>query len=511
MVRVASLLAVALLLGACSDDAKPPPGDGAVPDGPRVDVRREWRAPWDGFDPKCPLAGPCVLGAKGQGKHAAELVVIGEVVTLTGRELQAVDAVWIGGEVAPLLAASATSITCRVGVRTPGGDQSIEVKAGSSRRKFWSLLAVRRLLALAAVDDTKVITLDAATHGAGAVLELAEAPRIALSVSLGGRYLIAQGATQLLVVDLAAEATAAVDGLAGETVTSWTTDSEDRTLLVATASGKLLAADLASFSPLTAKPTTAPGTAAVQGFGAGQVVGLHPTHATGEGSAWTAAVDLKAVAWAQQGSVPFVLGGGGLTAPFAAAAADGIVALLGTKGATSHVGVLSVTASALKGEGTLAASGAFDVAIAAGGGQVALSADGATLQLVTLAGVASSVSLGGATSRLLAVRLPMFPGVVGALVGSKPAGKLPFVAAALEIVDAAKSTRLAAGGKPALELADVRGAVGDPIAGVVHLVTGTAYRAFTISVSGATATTVEKHPNVTLPVGKDFRWIAVQP
>jgi hypothetical protein len=416
--------------------------------------------------------------------------------------------------VAPLLTVSATSVTCRVGVRTPGGDQSIEVKAGSSRRKFSSLLAVRRLLVLAAIDHAKVVTLDAATHGAGAVLDLVEAPAASPSVSLGGRYLVARGATKLMVVDLAAEATAAVDGLGGETVASVSTDSDDKVLFVATASGKLLAADLSSFSPLTAKVTAAPSTAAVRGFGAVQVVGLHATHATGEGSAWSAAADLKTVAWAQQGGSPFVLGGGGLIAPFAAASADNVVVLLGTKGSASHVGVLSFAGGTLKGEGAAAATGAFDVAIAAGGGQVALSADvgSAALQCASAAGVLSTVPLGTGAARVVAVRMPMLPKMVAALVGPVPTGTSAFVAGTLELVDAAASTRLkAAGDKPALELADMRAAVGDPIADVVHLVTGAAYRAFTLGASGTTATAIEKHPNVTLPTGKDFRWITVQP
>jgi hypothetical protein len=82
----------------------------------------------------------------------------------------------------------------------------------------------------------------------------------------------------------------------------------------------------------------------------------------------------------------------------------------------------------------------------------------------------------------------------------------------LELADLSAGERLAtAANAPALSLADIRDAVGDPLEDTVHLVTGTHYRSYDVSVTGTTAETTEKQPRQILEAGKDYRWIGVQP
>lgn len=513
---VLALLA-ALLNQACSDDETPPltgdlkiVNDGAGGDGIKKDGGGDGWLP-DGVDPKCPLPGPCILTRTGEQKHANNRLVIGERLTLTGKQLSAVDAVYVGAASAPLISVSATQVVCKIGPRTPPGIQTLEIKFGTSRRMFGSV-EVSRLALAAAADYSKLQTFDVATHSASMTLDLTEAPAGPPSLSASGRYAVARGATKLVVADLALEQAASVGGLTGETAASWVVDSKDGNLLIATASGKLLAADLSGFPSLTASAVAgAPKTVAVALAEPGLLAGVGAT-----GEIWYAAEDLKTFTTVKAGSAAFTLGSGGALTHRSVEARDGALAAVALEGSAAQLGLLSVASGALKSPAELAASGALEAAVARGGSHVALSRESSSPELSHVA-VASPTSLktialgGSGASRVVARALPDRQHEVVALVGPQPASGAAFVAAAAELLDLSKGQRITAGGKAALELADLRDAAGDPINPVLHVITGTHYRSYDLSVSGATVTVTEQHPSQLLDSGKDYRWALVQP
>lgn len=510
-----------LALASCSDGDPPPPPPGELGpgDGGAGDRSREWRPPYDGFDLKCPNGPPCVYETKGEGKHKEDYAVIGERLTLSGRGLENVDTVYVGATVAPLISASATQVVCRVGPGTPSGEHSIEVAAGSSRRKA-TRVTVRRLVLPLAGDHLQVTGWDALTHAGGPELTLPESPAGPPLVSATGRFLLVPaGAGKALVVDLAQELPATVSGLPAETITSLATDPEDRTLALTTSGGKLLSVDLTKLPTLAAQAVSgAPATAAVARLGAdkeARFVGLHPTAATGEGSLWTAPLDLKGASFAQQAGTPFVVGSGTGLQPVALSAHDATIALLAQDGAAVQLGLLAASVSGASGVGSAPVPGALGLAIAAGGKQIAIGADGASPALAHTGSGAialKSIALGGAgASRVMPLRLPTRPALVAALSGAKPSAPAAFVASALELCDLSSGTRLTAAGKAALELAGIRAAVADTTADLVHLVVGSEYRSYAFAITGSTVTVTEKPPSRPLTTGKDYRYLVAQP
>lgn len=532
MRQLLAALGVTLLVTvmvACSDDEAPPSnGDGQPPaDGGGGDgvvtgdgtTTGDQGPSGDGVNPLCAMPGPCVLSAEGEGKHTEDALVIGEILTLTGTDLGNVDTVYLGASVAPLISATATKVTCRVGPRTPPGDQPVEVKAGNQRRKFPGV-TVRRLVVIGAADSPKLQVFQSATHSAGPTLDLGEAPTVAPSIGPSGRHAVALGKTKLVVADLALEQVATVGGLTNETVSSWAIDDEGARLVVATASGKLLAADLSGFPTLTASAVSgAPTTAALATPGVDLLAGLHPTATSSEGSLWVAQPDLKSFSWLQQGSAPYLLGTGSGLQPVGVSVLDSLMALVVQDGATLRLAWATVTPGALTDPGDLQLTSALGAAVAAGGSYVALSGDGSAPTLAYAAVKApaalKSVTLGGSgSSRVVAFGLPTLKDGAAALVGPTPAGTAGFVAGTLELVDLAKGERLTSSGGAALTLADMRAAVGDPTIHKVHLVSGTHFYSYIFSVSAtnpATVTVTEQHPHQQLLPGVEPRWIAIQP
>ena len=511
------LLAFALLMAAvaaCSDDDKPPAwqdgppstdgGDGG--DLPRFDQGVD-------LDPKCPMPGPCILTKLGEGKHS--YLVIGELLTFTGKELESVTTVYIGASEAPILSVSAAKIVCRIGRRTPPGQHTVEIKAADKRRMA-GVVDVRRLVVTAAEDDTNLTTFEAATHSAGPVLDLGFSPVGRPTVSHTGRYVVAAGAGKLALADLALEQVASVSGLT-EDAASWAVDHDDRTLAVATKSGKLLSVDLSTFPTLAAKSVSAaPGTAVVTLAAPDLFVGLNPDAASGQGSLWYAKTDLKTVTWVQASGQPFLVGAGKGLKGQDVDGRDGWVGMLALEGSNMRLALAKVDSGTLKDPTAPAVAGGLGLALTAGGKYVALSTDDTKPALpyfeTAVPTAAKSVDLGqGGASRLLARQMPTFDHLVLALVGPLP-GAAQFKAPALELVDLASAKRLTlAGSKPALELADMLDAAADPAADAVHLITPTHYHSFMISISGTTLTVTEKHPNQQLPAGKKNSWIGIQP
>lgn len=509
--------ALAGLTLACCQDGDPPPtppGELGPGDGGAGDRGREWRPPYDGFDLKCPNGPPCVYETKGEGKHKADYAVIGERLTLSGRGLENVDTVYVGATVAPLISASATQVVCRVGPGTPSGEHSIEVAAGSSRRKA-TRVTVRRLVLPLAADHLQVTSWDALTHAGGPELTLPEPPAGAPLVSATGRFLLApSGAGRLLVVDLAQESTASVNGLPAEAITSVTSDPEDRKLLVASSGGKLSSVELAGFPALAAQVVSSvPATVAVTRLGATKLVGLHPTAASLEASLWSSELDLKA-GFVQLAGKPFLLGSGSGLVPLALGAHEDSVAVLALDGSTPQLGLLALAAGVVGGVAAGPAPGAVSLAIAAGGKQVALGADAASPSLSYTASSALSLkplALGGSgATRAIPLRVPTRPGLVAVLTGATPTGSSAFVASALELCDLSSGSRLTTAGKAALELAGIRAAVADTTTDLLHVVVGSEYRSYAFAITGGAVTVTEKPPSRPL-TGKDYRYLVAQP
>jgi len=378
------------------------------------------------------------------------------------------------------------------------------------------MVDVRRLVAVAAVDDSKLTTFETASHSAGPVLDLGFVPGGRPRSSYTGRYVVAAGAGKLALVDLALEQVASVSGLSGEAA-SWSVDDADRTLLVATSSGKLLQVDLSGWPTLTAKAVSgAPDAALVALAAPGLFVGLDPDAATGEGSLWQVKTDLKSFGWVQLSGKPFLVGGGqGLTGK-RVEVEDGRVAMLVRDGATVRLALAEVDSGALKNPVAPAVAGGLEAHVVSGGTYLALSSDETkpTLPYLAAATPTSAKSLvlgGGGASRILARRLPTMVNLALALVGPLP-GSAQFKGNTLELADLAQGKRLTlTGDKPALELADMIDADGDPAADVVHLITTTHVHSYVVSLSGATLTVTEQHPHQLLPAGKTPGWIVVQP
>jgi hypothetical protein len=498
---------------ACSDDDQPgTDGSVSVQDGQgakEFTIRDDmWSYP-DGMGP-CPAGGPCVLEKKGEGKHAWDpnVLVIGEILTLTGKDLSPVDTVYLGAAPAVLLSKSDTEIKCKVGPKTPPGEHTLEVKAGSSRRMF-SGVKVTRLAVVAAADHPKLQLFHSATHSAAMELDLAEAPEIRPSLSPSGRYLVSRGKTKLMVADLAQEVVAVVAGLGADIVDSWAIDSRDKVLFIS-AANKLLYADLSSFPTLTTKEVTAaPATAGLGMAEPGLVAGLGV-----DGTVWHAPENLSAFTTVKEGASSFVIGSGSGIKQLAFDAMDGAMTLLALDGSSPHLAVLSVASGLLKDPSALSTPGAFAATIASGGKFIAVSDDAATPTLSYLPmaspAAAKSVTLGGTgAKRLVTRRLPTLTDQVAILVGSQTTGT--FKADTIEVVDLAKGVRLTSGGGAALSEADLRDAEGDPIADKLHIATGTHYRIFGLSITNSTIKVTEEHPHQLLTAGKDYRWLLMQP
>jgi hypothetical protein len=155
---------------------------------------------------------------------------------------------------------------------------------------------------------------------------------------------------------------------------------------------------------------------------------------------------------------------------------------------------------------------ATNAVVSQGGTYVALGVAGVAPQLGIVDATAPSqktLALGsGGGMHVVAGALPTLQDTAFALVG--PAATL-FKADRVELVDLKASKRLAlSGGKPAVELADIRGCVADPITDKIHLITGTHFYTFILSISGTTLTVNEQDPHQQL-VGTTPRWVAVQP
>jgi IPT/TIG domain len=509
---LAALLAGLLALtAACSDDDPPPIGDTGVKlDGSSGDGIKKDGAGGDSLNP-CPMPGPCVLSKVGEGKHADNQLVIGERMTLTGKELKTVDTVYVGAAVAPLVSVSDTKVVCRIGPRTPPGEQTIELKAGTSRRMS-GLIKVSRLALATAADHIKVQSFHTNTHSGALTLDLAEAPAARPTLSASGRYLVAQGKSKLMLADLALEQAAQVGGLGSETAASWTVDSKDTRLLIATVSGKLFVADLAGFPTLIAAAVSgAPKTALVGLAAAGLIIGVGST-----GQVWYAAEDLKTFTTVKSGSTPIVLGSGGALTPGTLDTRDDLLAALAHEGSDPYLGLLEISSGTPAKPASLKIPGALGAVVARGGAQVALSGEGSApaLSYVTAASPTSakSITLGGSgASRVLARALPGRSDEVLALVGPKPTTGT-FIASVVEWLDLAQGKRLVTSGSQAvIELSDLRDGAGDPLNDELHVITGTHYRSYGLSIAGTAVTSTEKHPSQLLDAGKDYRWLLVQP
>ena len=486
MRRFATLL-VALLL-ACSDDTKPPapPADR----GPAEARNAEFKAPWDGFDLQCPMGGPCVLAAVGEGKHKEAFVVIGERVTLTGKNLAGVDACYFGGVLGSVISASATKVVCLVPPRAPAGSaQAIE----------------------------------ASTHNGGPTITLPAALTTgSLRASNTGRYLFAAQGGQLLMIDLVAETASLVPAVgSGETVLSFTPVADDSFILATAApSFKLYRIDVYGSSPAAPVAVSgAPASAAVAELEpfSGGLAGLHPAAATGEGSVWYSADALPSFSWAQSGGSPFLIGSGTVSDFVFADARKGALGLLVNEGGATRLAGLMVVNGKLVGLGTVATPGALMVKLSAGGGYLLVGADAASADfsyapLSSSGGLAlQTVSLGGAGQyRLRPVLLPTRTDLAAVLLGPQTAGTTP--PTTLELVDLGGSKRLTtSGGKAAVELDQLTVAVGDPIDDVVHLTAGESLKSYSFTVSGTTVTTTERQPSMVLEKGKVPQSIEVQP
>jgi len=253
------------------------------------------------------------------------------------------------------------------------------------------------------------------------------APAAPLVVSGTGRYLLVRGVTKTMVVDLAREQVAAVDGLAAKASSP---SRGRRRPPAAGGDGERQAAgrQLTGFPTLAAAPVAgAPATAAVvdvPAAPAGLVAGLHPHAASGEGSLWVAAFDLKAFAFAQQGGNPLLLGAA-RRSPAGPGQRRRRAGAARARGSTPQLALLTAADGKVTGEGSGAASGALGVVIAAGGAQVALATDGATPAL-SYAGVSGGALAEerGARRQRCSARCSRCacaaPGRVAALVGPKP-------------------------------------------------------------------------------------------
>jgi hypothetical protein len=508
-------IVVAVFLTGCSDDDNPPfypevtVKDGSVDGvGPKLDQGH----PWDGFDPKCPMPGPCVLEKKGEGKHAADFVVIGEILTLSGKELDKVTAVYIGAAKAPLVDVSATKVTCRVGPRTPPGQQTIELEAATLRRMA-GIVDVRRFLAVVSTDGTKLQTFHVASHSAGPVIDMGEKVT-APAIGSTGRFLAATAGSKLVVVDLALEQAATVSP--SEPAAWWAIDDAARTLVVATQSGKLESVELSGFPTLSAKAVSgAAATAAVFLAEPGLFAGLTASAGSGQGSLWYAKTDLKSFSFAQKAGNPFVVGAGQGLKAMSADTRDGRIALVVGEGATTHLVTAKAASGALSDPASLTVTDGVAAGVAAGGGFVALSADATTPRLSFLDASAptalKNVALGsGSASRVLGGALPTLKDGAFALVGPKPTAS--FTASRVELVDLATSKRhTLTGDKPAVELSDIRAGVADPVSDRVHVITGTHFYTYNFTIDTKGLTVKEQDPHQQLLAGTTPAWVAVQP
>jgi len=520
---VATAVALAALAAwGCSDDDNPPATYDGLPTtdggdgGPTGDGALLDKGPTgDGFT--CPMEGPCVLGKIGEGKHPGKTyLVIGEILTLTGTDLDTITSVSVGAADAPLISVTPTKVTCRIGPRTPPGTHTVEVQA-TDKRRMAGVIEVQRLVSAVAEDDSKLVTFLSVNHSAGAEIDLGEVPDLRPANDPTGRYVVSPGKTKLVVVDLAQEQAATVSGLT-EAVTTWAVDERGETLVVSTSGGKLLAVDLKAFPTLTAKAVTgAPGTAAVVLAAPGLFAGVNPTASGSEGSLWYAATDLKAFSWAQQAGSPFVIGTGSGLQGVASDGRDGFLAMLVLDGPSMRFTVAQESSGALTNPAAPAVAGGLYVTVAQGGGYVALSSDEMTPTLRYIAAATpttvSTVALGsGSASRLIAGVLPTQKNLVWTLVGPAPMPADPFDAQSIELADLAKGARLTlGGGKPAVELAAMRDVVADPIADRLHVITATHFHTFDFTLSGTTLTVNELPPSQQLPAGKKHRWITIQP
>jgi hypothetical protein len=521
-----TLLLLCLMVSGCSDDGDPPPGDGgpptdAVGDGANTEGGNggdQGQGPDILRNPNCPLPGPCVLTKSGEGQHSEDALVIGEILTLTGEDLQDVAAVYVGTATAPLISATAQKVTCRIGPKTPPGQHTLEIKTTADTRRMFGTVTIRRLVAISAPDHTKLL-LYQTLHSAYPDIDLAEAPAVRPTIDPTGRFVVALGATELMVADLALEQATTVGGLSGETVVSWSGDSQGQTLLLATQSGTLMSVDLTGFPALTATAVgAAPATGAVASVAEGLFAGLHPTAGASEGSLWYAPGDLSSFSWVQQGGSPFALGSAsGLTA-LSISAADDVLALVAADGGNPLLGLANVSPGAptLETPASLAAPGALGAQVASGGSYVVLSADHSSPVLpfveVSAAATVINVILGGSgASRSMGFRLPTLADTAAALVGPTPSSGA-FVADTLELADLAQGARItASGGTAALTLPDMRDAVGNPTTERIHMVTGTHFRTYILAVSNTSVTVTEHLPDQLLTAGKDYSWITVQP
>lgn len=502
------LLMVALLTTSCSDDDGTSPvdggggGDALVGDSGGSDdgATNKDKGP-DSIDPQCPMPGPCIREITGEGKHTDDVVLIGEILTLTGEDLQDVVAVTVGAANAPILSGSATQIVCRVGPKTPPGQSTVEVHSGDSTRKFKGP-TVRRLVLIGAADASALVGYYASSRSAFPPIDLEASPVDRPTLSPGGRFAVVKCSSGLLVVNLPLEEVTEVGGLSGETITSWRVDSTDSALFMSTESGKLLSADLDSFPTLTASPVTG-SPAAVGVSGVGQLLaGLRSSASQTESSLWSTDDTLQSFDEALIGDQPFVIGSGSGLSYLAGAGRDGSLALLVDDGGQQRLGVLTEDSGKLKGIADLQVSAASSVTLSSGGAHVALSTTGGTAQLSYLSladpSAVKTVVLTGSGS-VVARHLPTLPNDVLALVGNDT----------LQVVDLDSGTSL--GPSDSLGLSDVRDSVGDPVEDKVHLVTLSHFRSFGISINNSTASLSEIHPYQQLSPGKDYRWIVVQP
>jgi hypothetical protein len=502
---------IALLLVACSDGDKPPglPADS----GPREARPTEFKPPWDGFDPQCPMGGPCVLSLTGEGKHKEAFVVIGEKVILTGKNLAGVDGCYFGAVLGPVISASPTMAICRVPPGAPaGGAQAIEVKAGTERRKPSINVVVRRLLAVLEGGSTALATFEASTHNGGPTVALPQALTGALRASSTGRYLFGVAGDKLLIVDLAAETAQLVTAVgSGDTILSYTPAGDDGSVLVAgTPSAKLYRLDLAGgTAPVSAAPTTS---AVVElDAGGGQLAGLHLAAASGEGSVWHSDAALSSFPWADSGGSPFRIGSGTVTAALSIDARKSGLGLLVTEGGGTRLAGLTLAASKLSTVGTATVAGATMVRVSAGGNYLLVGGDAPQvgLTVAALGGTTLTpqlVALGAAGEQTKPFALPTRIGLAAVLVG--PAAS----ATSVELVDLTTAKRLTtSSGKPALELSSLYAAVADPVDDVVHVVSGETLKSFAFTVSGTTVTVTEKPPSMVLEKGKVVESLAVQP